>query len=252
MPVGSQVWKLGRFLFFVGALCVTFLLSFGVAMRVALRAREVQVPTLTGHTIADATQAANDLGLGLRIDAVHRPSAQVPAGRVMQQEPQAGDLVRRQRTIRVWASSGPVVTVVPALAGQSERTARIRAEQDNLVVTSVTEIRSADYDTDVVVAQDPPATTKSTRVALLLNRGEDVPAYVMPDFIGMDAALSADGLRGQGFRVTLVAAPAGAAPATPSAPTSASGLPRGTIVRQQPSAGFRILISDPITLEASQ
>jgi beta-lactam-binding protein with PASTA domain len=244
MPVGAHVWRFGRFLLFMGALGATFLVSFGVSMRVALRAREVQVPNVVGRTVAEATASTGELGLGLRVDPNQRPSDRVPAGRVMQQEPQPGDVVRRQRTVRVWASSGPVVTVVPALAGQSERTARIRAAQENLSVSSVTEIRSGDYEPDVVVAQDPPPEARATNVAILLNRGEDALAYVMPDLIGMDAATAADHLRAQGFRVTINPAAANALTAT--------GFPPGTVVRQQPSGGFRIPMSDPITLEASR
>jgi beta-lactam-binding protein with PASTA domain len=244
MPVGAHVWRLGRYLFFLGALGLTFLVSFGVAMRVALRAREVQVPNMLGYTIADATDAAASLDLTIRIDQNQRASDRVPVGHVMQQEPQPGDVVRRQRSIRVWASSGPVVTIVPALAGQSERTARIRAAQEKLSVASVTEIRSAEYDVDVVVAQDPQPTARATSVALLLNRGEDTPAYVMPDVIGMDAALAADTLRGRGFRVTIGAAPGSQA--------ATSGLPPGTVVRQQPSGGFRVSLTDPILIEASR
>ena len=55
-------------------------------------------------------------------------------GRVMQQDPAAGVQARRQRTIRVWVSSGPRVTTVPALVGQTERTAQIRLEQDGVQI----------------------------------------------------------------------------------------------------------------------
>ena len=44
MPSRFGVWSVGRLLLLVCALGGTFLLFFGVALRVALRAREVQVP----------------------------------------------------------------------------------------------------------------------------------------------------------------------------------------------------------------
>ncbi len=241
MRVGSHVWTLGRYLLLLAALGVTFLVSFGVALRVALRAREVQVPSLVGRAIPDATQAAAELGLTLRIDPNRRPSERVPAGQVMQQEPQPGDLVRRQRSIRVWASTGPAVTTVPALSGQTERTARIRAAQANLSIAAITEIRSPDYESDIVIAHDPPAATQANGVALLLNRGGYPVAYVMPDVIGMNAAQAGGVLRERGFHVITVA--------TASATT---GLPSGTVVRQQPSGGFRVALTDPISLEATR
>ena len=45
-----------------------------------------------------------------------------------EQDPAPGVEGRRQRTIRVWVSSGPLTTIVPALVGQTERTARIRLD----------------------------------------------------------------------------------------------------------------------------
>src|SRR3970282_326978 len=107
MPFGSRVWSLGKFFVLMGTLGLTFLAFFGVSMRVALWAREVQVPSLVGQTVNDATAALTELGLGLRVDENQRPDDRVEAGRVMQQEPAAGLVSRRQRTVRVWISSGP-------------------------------------------------------------------------------------------------------------------------------------------------
>ena len=156
MRLGTRVWSLGKLLVLVGALGLTFLIFFGLAMRVALRAREVEVPPLLGRTVSDATQQLADLGLGLRVDENERSDEKVPAGRIMQQDPPAGAQARSQRTIRVWVSAGPRTTTIPVLVGQTERTAQIRLEQDGLEIASVTEFRSTDYPPDAIAAQDPP------------------------------------------------------------------------------------------------
>jgi len=126
MRLGTRVWSVGKFFLLVGALGATFFLFFGIAMRVALRSREGEVPPLGGLTVNQATDTLAALGLGLRVDDNRRVDAKVPLGHVMQQDPGAGMRARRQRTIRVWVSSGPRVTKVPALVGQSERTAQMR------------------------------------------------------------------------------------------------------------------------------
>src|SRR5438552_19109909 len=118
MPLHARVWGLGKFLLLVGALVATFILFALVAMRVALRAREVQVPNLVGTSVAGASKTVADLDLALRIDPNQRPDEKVPAGSVMQQDPAPGAQIRRQRTIRVWVSSGARTTTVPALVGQ--------------------------------------------------------------------------------------------------------------------------------------
>jgi len=240
MRLGTRVWSVGKFFLLVGALGATFLLFFGISMRVALRAREVEVPALAGLTVNQATDTLAVLGLGLRVDDNRRADPKVPVGHVMQQDPGAGMRARRQRTIRVWVSSGPRVTVVPALIGQSERTAQMRLAQDGVQIGTLSEIKSADYPADAVVSQNPPPASRAPEVSLLLNRGEQATTYVMPDLIGMDGERAAEAMRSRGFRVTIVG--------TQSVP----GIPAGTIIHQQPAGGFKVASADAISLEVSQ
>jgi serine/threonine-protein kinase len=240
MPFGTRVWSAGKLLLLVGALGATYLIFFGVSLRVALRAREVEVPNLVGRNVNEATQALAELGLALKVDENPRPDDKVPAGRIMQQDPPAEAPTRRQRTIRVWVSSGPRAMTVPMLVGQTERTAQMRLQQDKLEIAQTSEFRSPDYPADSVVSQDPPPASKAPTVSLLLNRAERATTYVMPDVIGMDGVRAADALRSGGFRVSIV----GSQPYP--------GVPPGTVVRQQPPGGFRVGASDAISLEVSR
>jgi serine/threonine-protein kinase len=240
MPLKARVWSLGKLLLLVGALAGTFLLFALVSMRVALRARDVEVPNLVGATVENATLTVNDLGLALRIDPNKRPDERVPAGGIVQQEPLPGVTARRQRSIRVWISSGPRATTVPGLVGQNERTARMRVDEEGLEVATVSEFRSPDYPADAVVAQDPAPSSRAPSVSMLLNRGEQATTYVMPDLIGTNGERAAETLRTRGFRVTIV----GSQPY--------QGVPPGTVVRQQPAGGFRVGPADGISLEVSR
>jgi eukaryotic-like serine/threonine-protein kinase len=240
MRLGTRVWNVGKFFLIVGALGATFLISFGISMRFALRAREVEVPVLVGLTVNEATERLATLGLGLRVDDNRRADPKVPLGRVMQQDPGAGMQARRQRTIRVWVSSGPRVTTIPTLVGQTERTARIRLDQDGIQIGTLSEIRSPDYPTDAVVAQNPPPAARAPEVSMLVNRGEQATTFVMPDLIGMDGDRAAEAMRTRGFRVTIVG--------TQAAP----GIPPDTIVSQQPRAGFKVGEAESISLEVSR
>ena len=240
MRLGTRVWGVGKIFLLVGLLGATFLIFFGISMRVALRAREVEVPVLTGLTVNEATESLATLGLGLRVDDNRRADPKVPLGRVMLQDPGAGVRARRQRTIRVWVSSGPRVTTIPALIGQTDRTARIRLDQDGIQIGTLSEIRSPEYPTDAVVAQNPPPAARAPEVSMLVNRGEQATTFVMPDVIGMDGDRAAEALRSSGFRVTIVGTQA------------ASGIPPGTIVSQQPRGGYKVGQADPISLEVSR
>lgn len=240
MPLGTRVWGLGKVLLLAGALAATCLVFAGLAMRVAVRARQVTVPNLVGQTLADATTLASQLDLPLRIDPVQRPDPRVPAGHVLMQEPTSGSAARRQRSVRVVVSSGAPVALAPSLLGETQRSAEIRVAQDGLSIGAVTEIRSALYPPDVVVAQDPPPSTQTAQIRLLVNRGEDRATYVMPDLIGLNGERAADVMRTRGFRVSI------------TAQSAASTVPPGVVVRQSPAGGYQVHPGDPIALEVSR
>jgi eukaryotic-like serine/threonine-protein kinase len=240
MRFGRRVWSAGKLLIIVGALATTFIITFAAAMRVALGTREVEVPSLVGRSVTDATAVLTDLGLRLRIDENRRPHDEVPPGDIVQQDLPPGMTTRPERTIRVWLSSGPVTTIVPPLAGQNERTAMNRLAQEGVSLATVSEFRSPDYPADTIVAQDPPAETRAAEVSVLLNRGEQATTYVMPDVIGMNGERAAEALRRMGFRVTII----GAQPYP--------GVPPGTVLWHRPPGGYQVGPADPISLEVSQ
>jgi serine/threonine-protein kinase len=234
------VLHLGKLFLLVGALIGTFFVFAAIAMRVAVRALEIRVPELVGRPVEQARTQATDLGLVVRVDEARRPDAKVPAGHVLGQDPAAGSMARRQRSLRLWVSSGPRVVVAPNLIGESERAAQIRLTQDGVTGAVVSEIRDRDYAPDVVIAQDPPANVTTTEVRLLVNRGEDRASYVMPDLIGVSAARAADLLRAKGFRVSI------------GSQQSAPGIPPGIVIRQIPAGGYQVHPGDAISLEVSQ
>jgi serine/threonine-protein kinase len=240
MAFGTRVWSAGKLLVLAGALVATYLVFAAAAMRVALRAREVVVPDLTNRTANEATAVAGDLGLAVRLDDVRRPDPKIAAGRVIAQDPPAGSTSREQRTVRVWLSAGARSSTVPALLGESERAAQMRLSEDGLEPPTVSEIRSASFASDIVVAQDPPANASGSKVALLVNRAEQATNYVMPDLIGVNGERAATLLRNQGFRVAVVAS------------TPYPGVAGGIVLRQSPQAGFQIAPGEPISIEVSK
>jgi serine/threonine-protein kinase len=240
MALRTRVWSAGKLLVLCGALLLTYALFAAAAMRIALRTREVVVPPLAGRSVNDATAALAELGLNLRVEEGRRVDAKIPAGQIVAQEPQPGVSTRRERSVKVWVSSGPRSTIVPELMGQSQRTAQLRVQQEGLELGEVAEVRSSDYPSDSVIAQTPAAKTSSPKVALLINRGERGATYVMPDLIGVNGDRAADLLRPRGFRVAVV----GDHPYP--------GVPAGIVLRQNPQAGFQIAPGEPISLEVSR
>jgi beta-lactam-binding protein with PASTA domain len=240
MALRTRVWSAGKLVLLAGGLAATYVLFAAASMRVALRAREVQVPDLRNRTANEASAIAADLGLTLKVDESRRPDLKVPAGRVLVQEPAAGAVARRQRSLRVWLSAGQRASSIPLLVGETERTAQMRLTQDGLTLSDMSEIRSQSFAPDIVVAQTPSAKTAGDRVALLVNRGERGASYVMPDLIGVNGDRAADILRGRGFRVAVVGS------------NPYPGVAAGIVIRQSPQAGFQIGPGEPISLEVSR
>jgi serine/threonine-protein kinase len=240
MRLGNRVWSVGKLVVLVAALMATYALFAAIAMRVAVRAREVQVPDLLGRSVQEATALAAAMELIVRVDDNERPDPKVPAGHVLGQDPAAGSSARRQRSVHVWVSSGPRAAVAPRLLGESERAAVMRITQEGFTPGPVAEIRSSDYAPDVVVAQDPAPGAQTTEVRVLVNRGEDRATYVMPDLIGVNGDRAADVMRARGFRVAIVAQQA------------SPGIPPGVVLRQTPAGGYQVHPGDAISLEVSR
>lgn len=243
MTLSTRVWGAGKRLLLGGALLVTYFIFFGAAMRIALKTRDVVVPPLAGKTVNDASNVLAADGLTLKVEEPRRIDPATPAGAILMQDPSAGTRTRRERSVKVWISAGPRATLVPALVGESERTAQLRAQEDGLQLGSIAEIRSNSYAADTIVAQNPPAQQtlpNGAQLSVLVNRVEHAATYVMPDLIGVNGDRAADMLRSRGFRVTVV----GDHPYP--------GIPAGVVLRQNPQGGFRVAPGDPISLEVSR
>jgi len=240
MALKTRVWSAGKLLLLGGALLLTYVLFAVASMRLALKTREVEVPSLAGRTVNDARTVLADNGLNLRVEEGLRIDPTVPADQVLAQDPQAGVRTRRERSVKVWVSAGPRATVMPSLIGESERTAELRLQQEGLKLAAASEVRSADYASGAIVAQTPPPKAAAMQVALLVNRGERGLTFVMPDLIGVNGDRAADLLRARGFRVALV----GDHPYP--------GVPAGIVLRQSPQAGFQISPGETISLELSR
>jgi serine/threonine-protein kinase len=235
----QRVWTLGRTLVLGVALLGTFGAFFLTGMRVANRAREVKVPNLQGMSTDDANRSLAALGLVLKVDA-RRPDAKVPLDHVLTQDPDPGTITRRQRAVRVRVSDGQRDPLVPSVVGMPERTAEIVLTQDNVTVADRAEIHTRLVEPGVVVAQDPGAKNRAAKVSLLINRGEDAEAYVMPDVIGAQASRVVEILRQRGFRVTV------------GAEVPYPGIPSGVVLHQSPQAGFRAAYGEAVVLEVSR
>jgi eukaryotic-like serine/threonine-protein kinase len=240
MALTTRVWSAGKLLVLAAALFLTFVIFAAIGMRIALRTRTVLVPPLAGRSVNEATAILTEVGLNLKVEEGRRLDPKMPAGKIVLQDPVAGVSTRRERSVKVWVSGGPRSMVIPALEGESERTAQLRLQQEGLALGTIAEIRSNDYPAGTIVSQSPAPKTAASQVSLLVNRGERGARYVMPDLIGVNGERAAEALRTRGFRATVV----GDHPYP--------GVAAGIVLRQSPQAGFQIAPGEAISLEVSR
>jgi beta-lactam-binding protein with PASTA domain len=224
------------------ALLATLVTSAVLTMRVVLASRDVAVPALTGRTLAEAEALAAPRGLSVRIEGRRHDSA-VPAERVVAQEPAPGATLKTHRAVRLWMSLGPRRVSVPAVEGESIRTARSALEQAGVPVARVVEVIDAAPEGTVLV-QRPPAGEADLSAAggasLLVSRGSRDVSYVMPDLIGRDARAVLAALERVGLKVADVRY------------RSYPGVAPGIVLRQSPAAGQRVSPRAALSLDVSR
>src|SRR6201996_5394697 len=113
------------------AMSIVALVSAFITMRLAIHGHEVKVPPLAGLTLADASRRTSALGLSLKLEnRFYSPN--VAPGPLLAQDPAPGATVRREWPVRVTESLGTQQVAIPAVLGQSERTAGINIRRVGL------------------------------------------------------------------------------------------------------------------------
>ncbi len=223
-------------------LFVLFSASALVSMRLALTGREVTVPDVTGLEPQAAAEILTAQRLALQVDG-ERYDLRVEAGKILAQDPPGGTQIKRDRKIKVITSLGSKVISIPDLRGAAARKAQITLRQQGLKLGNLSYIHSPEVRESQVISQEPlpeADRVRDDRVHLLVSRGPEEPAYVMPDLVGMEAARAQEFLSRRGFR---------AANVMPQSDASAAA---GTVVRQSPLAGYPVHKRDVVTLVVSK
>jgi beta-lactam-binding protein with PASTA domain len=261
---------------FLGALAMLIVMFFfaGIALRIALHAREVTIPDLSGLTVAEASQAALHNGLDLNIQDKFY-SRTVPAGRILSQAPAAGSRVRRGWQVRVTESLGPQQVTIPDVVGEPVREATLDLRRASLDLGTLAHM-DAPGDADMVLAQTPPpdAGVDQPRVNLLLSQqsGDASASFVLPSFVGMSYTAANHAAIELGLRVALLgqmmpltqpaqpgpttstsSAPPTSTPQNPTAPPSLTGSPQNPVSQLPPPAPITVMVPvGPVTAQSPE
>jgi eukaryotic-like serine/threonine-protein kinase len=223
----------------VFVLAAAAFLSAITTIRMAIRGREVAMPSVVGLKLADAQKQLSSKGLGLKVaDRVYDAA---PAGNVIRQSPSAGLEMKVSQDAHVVVSLGPLHVTIPVLEGGSLRSARVALLQTGLQLGEVSSPYLNNSAADTVLVQTPPpgSQASSAHVDLLASLGPRPSAFVMPFLIGVPAPEAEREFSEAGIhniRVTPVPSPQ---------------WPAGTVMDQSPPAGARFASGDTIELKVA-
>jgi beta-lactam-binding protein with PASTA domain len=251
-----------RFVLVILLLTVVAMTSALVTMHFAIHGGEVSIPDLKGMSVADAGQRAASRGLTMQVEN-RLYSADVPAGRVANQSPAAGAIVRRGWRVWLTESLGPQKLAIPDVKGRDQRFATIEIRRAGFQTGTVAEMPWPGAQPGAVIAQspEPNASGVESPVMNLLVASEDSgsqPAggLVLPNLEGQVFTSAALTLTRMGLRLAPVKEQdmhigtpvvAGAVPANPP-----QMFPPGTVIAQNPPAGSRVDASTPIELTVAK
>ncbi|MDO4545670.1 MAG: Stk1 family PASTA domain-containing Ser/Thr kinase [Bacillota bacterium] len=182
----------------VAAIVLGLVIAFATGL---LGGEEIETPDFANMTIEEAEAYLEENEIDLKIkEGDEVVSEEVEKGRIVSQDPEAGDPIRTGSTVTVNISKGLGDGNVPNLVGKSESEASDLLEAAGFTLGRVSE-EASDEEEGTVLSQDPEAGSeaeKGTAVNIVVSDGSKADA-VMPFIVGRtvgdaQAALSNAGL----------------------------------------------------------
>src|SRR5215217_2286435 len=169
-----------------------------VTLLVSTGPPKTSVPDVVGMNYGDAVQALNDVNLSATKHEVFSPK---PVGKVISQDPPAGEQVVEGTEIVLDVSRGAKQVAVPNVVGMSEDDAKTTLEQAGFQVSS-TSAPSDSTPEGIVSDQSPDGGTQATKgstVTITVSSGPSTTT--VPDEVGQDKQVAIDDLKANGFKV---------------------------------------------------
>jgi beta-lactam-binding protein with PASTA domain/predicted Ser/Thr protein kinase len=169
-----------------------------VVLRVSEGPPTTEVPDVKGRSATDAVAILKDAGLDANVESV--PSRE-PEGMIIAQHPAAGETVRLGTSVRINASKGPELVIVPSVVGDRYEDALATLQRAGFAVAR-TDVENNEAPRGIVVGQNPGEETsqpRGSRITLSVSQG---PTTVeVPDVLGFEEDAARSTLEGEGFRV---------------------------------------------------
>lgn len=233
--------RLARAARLAAAFLATALVAAFVTVRITARGSTVIVPSLTGLDLKQVQQVLRERGLEMEVGG-EEWSESYPAGSVMGQQPSAGARVKRGRRLKLTLSRGSEIVQMPLLADMKLNEAQFLLRQLGLEIAGEDTVPSASP-RRMVISQEPPAGAKVSRgqpVTLLVSDGPPPQAFPTPRVTGLPTREALAKLRNAGLSLSEVAY------------ETTTLYAEGSVINQEPPAGFRAIKGDSARLRAAR
>lgn len=223
-------------IFLLGVFTIAGYVSFSLFVRSGVTA----VPSLVGLAEGDVGRLLADHGLRYRRQYNEdRFDEEMPPGRVLEQSPGAGSLMKRGAAVEVVVSLGPERLIVPNVEGKALQAAQVALTSSGLGFGRIVNVYSESDNPGTVVEQAPAADSRvgrGTAVGLFLSVASRFDTYIMPDLVYRNLERVRLFFEGRGFRL-------GSIKFEPY-----EGLSPGIVLRQYPLPGHPLRRQDVISL----
>ncbi|WP_407400538.1 Stk1 family PASTA domain-containing Ser/Thr kinase [Anaerovibrio sp.] len=188
---------------------------------------EVEVPDVVGRQVEIAREMLEEKNLRVKVAETY--DANVPAGQVVSQYPEAGMMVKEQRQVTITISKGGEELTMPDLKGMSRSNAEAKLNKMGLKIGAVYEEES-DEPAGTVLKQDPvngSKVTKGQSVDFTVSKGPKKTGVTIPDYTGMSVDSVKSNLAANKLKLGTVT-------------EKSSSQSRGTVIGQSPAAGSEV------------
>lgn len=223
----------------VGGFLVAYVLLFLFAFPADVLPDDGRIPRVVGMSYAEAAALLEKEGFSA-LRGQTRFHRTTPADVVLEQDPPAGSLQKRDAVVTLAVSGGQATATVPEVRGSSQQQARIAVETAGFQFGSVSE-QPSDEPRGAVISSDPPAGTTielPATVSITLSQG---PATVqVPDLTGRTLADARSTIEQIGLRLGGMTR------------DTSSFIPENTVLGQVPGPGSTVSAGASINLRISR
>jgi serine/threonine-protein kinase len=196
---------------------------------------EVLVPAVTDKDVERAADELEAAGFEVEVDEFANDA---PRGKVLEQDPLAGEKAEEGSTVTLSISSGPGKGIVPDVVDQPEGEAVEELEDAGFLVKSERETSSSVGEGNVIRSSPSPGlrAKRGSTVTIFVSTGPKL--VTVPDVLNQTEASARSELEAAGLLVDVE--------------TEESDVAEGTVVSEEPGPGSRVEEGERITIGVSQ